>query len=351
MAGRLVIYGATGYTGRLIAQRAAGAGLAPLLAGRNAARLAAVAEPLGLDHRAAALDDGAALDRLLAGAGAVLHVAGPFSATWRPMAEACLRNRCHYLDVTGEIDVFEALAARGEEARARGVMLLPGTGFDVVPSDCLAVHLKRRLPAATALELYVSIRGGPSRGTAKTGIEGLGQGVRARRGGRIVRLRRGARTRVDFGDGERDCLAVGWGDVSTAYHSTGIPDVTVYFEATGQLRLLDLLSRNLRWLMGTAPVERLLKAAIDRQPPGPSDRARARGRSILVGEVRDGDGNRTRSRLDAPEGYTLTAATATAIAERVLAGDAVPGFQTPGRLFGPDFILRFDGCRRRDLPA
>jgi short subunit dehydrogenase-like uncharacterized protein len=98
----------------------------------------------------------------------VLCAAGPFSATSRPVADACLRNRVHYLDITGEIDVFEALAARDAEAKARGIMLLPGVGFDVAPSDCLAAHLKRRLPDANDLRPYLSLRANTSRGTAKT---------------------------------------------------------------------------------------------------------------------------------------------------------------------------------------
>ncbi len=349
MNDRLVIYGATGYTGKLISKTAAEKGLAPVLAGRDPAKLEAVAGPLSLERRAAALDDPAGLDALLDGAGVVIHVAGPFSATSKPMADACLRAGVHYLDVTGEIDVFETLAARDAEAREKGVMLMPGVGFDVVPTDCLAAHLKERLPEATELRFYISGIGAPSRGTAKTGVEGLKAGTRVRRGGKIVALARAARVTRDFGDGGRRYLAIGWGDVSTAYRTTGIGDVEVYFEARSQLETLDFLGRNFGWLMGSGPVQRWLKAAVDRQPEGPSEAQRARSFSVIVGEVKDPAGRVTRARLRTPEGYTLTARTAPAVAERVLAGDARPGFQTPGGLFGPDFILEFEGCEREDL--
>ena len=117
----------------------------------------------------------------------MLCVAGPFSTlTSKPMADACLRNRVHYLDITGEIDVFEALAARDAEAKAQGVTLLPGVGFDVVPSDCLAAHLKRRLPDANDLKLYLSLGANMSRGTAKTMVEAIAAGTRLRRHGRLV---------------------------------------------------------------------------------------------------------------------------------------------------------------------
>jgi short subunit dehydrogenase-like uncharacterized protein len=123
-------------------------GRTPHSVGRNLAKVNAVARPLGLKARAFDLGDPNRLDAAIKDVSVVLCVAGPFSATSRPMADACLRNCVHYLDITGEIDVFEALAARDAEATARGVMLLPGVGFDVVPSDCLAAHLKHRLPDA-----------------------------------------------------------------------------------------------------------------------------------------------------------------------------------------------------------
>ena len=153
MKGTILIYGATGYTGKLIAKVAADHGARPILAGRNLDRVKAVAGPLGLAARAFDLRDPARIDAALKGVSVALNVAGPFSATSRPMADACLRNRVHYLDITGEIEVFEVLAARDAEARARGVTLLPGVGFDVVPSDCLAAHLKRQLPDAIDLKL------------------------------------------------------------------------------------------------------------------------------------------------------------------------------------------------------
>ena len=157
MNGTILIYGATGYTGKLIAKVAADQGARPILAGRNLAKVNAVARPLGLNARAFDLGDRARMDAAIKSVSVVLNVAGPFSATSRPVAGACLRNRVHYLDITGEIEVFEALAARDAEAKARGVMLLPGVGFDVVPSDCLVAHLKRRLPDANDLNL-VAIR-------------------------------------------------------------------------------------------------------------------------------------------------------------------------------------------------
>lgn len=351
MSTDFLLYGSYGYTGRLIVERALRAGLRPLLAGRDAAALAAQAGETGLPHRAFALDDAGALEDALRQGPVVLHAAGPFSRTSAPMLAACLRTGTHYLDITGEIEVFEAAARRDAEARAAGVMLLPGAGFDVVPSDCLAGHLARRLPAATHLALaFQPVGGGLSRGTATTMAENAGRGGAVRRDGRIVPVPAAWRTReVDFGRGPVTVTTIPWGDVSTAFHSTGIPNVEVYTRVpAGQRRVLRA-TRHLGWLIGSAPVQGLLRRAIHRRPAGPTPEQRERGITLLWGEAADGARNRVVSRMRVPEGYTLTAATAVAAVQRVIAGGAPAGFQTPSRAYGADWILQFEGVEREDL--
>ncbi len=346
----ILLYGATGYTGQLVLEECLASGVRPVIAGRNAEALQALAAPHALEWRVASLDDAMALDAALAGADVVIHCAGPFSRTSRPMADACLRNHVHYLDITGEIGVFEALARRDAEAKAAGVMLLPGVGFDVVPSDCLAAHLKRRLPAATSLQLAFYGGAGLSRGTATTMAENAGGPGAVRRGGRIIPVPPAWRTRViDFGDRQRLTVTIPWGDVSTAFYSTGIPDIEVYTAmSAGTLRSLRL-SRYLGPLLRTKWMRGRLVAAIKRRPPGPDAQARARSSAHLWGEVRDAAGTCVVSRLEAPDGYTLTAKTAVLAARAVTDGGAVPGFQTPSRAFGVDFILRVPGCTWMDL--
>jgi short subunit dehydrogenase-like uncharacterized protein len=347
-----LIYGANGYTGALIARLAVERGHRPVLAGRNAQALASLAGSLGLTPRVFSLDDTPALDDALGqSGGVVLHCAGPFAHTARPMIDACLRTRTHYLDVTGEISVFELAAHRDADARTAGVLLLPGVGFDVVPSDCLATHLKRRLPTATHLTLGFQSKGGLSRGTATTMAENLPFGGAIRRGGKIVRVPACWRTRtIDFGAGPVMAMTIPWGDVSTAWYSTGIPDIEVYLAAPPAQRVMARLSRYLGWLLAWRPVQRWLKARIQARPPGPSDEQRARGRSLLWGEARDDQGVTVVSRLRGPEGYTLTALTALAVVEQLARQAPPPGFQTPGRLFGPDFILTVPGIERTDDP-
>jgi len=343
VSARFLVYGAYGYTGRRIAARAVERGHRPVLAGRDPRRLAETADPLGLPARAFALDDPAALAEALADVDAVVHVAGPFSATSAPMVAACLAARRHYLDVTGEIDVFEAVLARGAEAADRGVALVPGVGFDVVPTDCLARALHERLPEAVALDLAIHTRGAASRGTARTMVEGLGRPGRVRRGGRIVDVPAAWSVReIPFPDRPRTAVSIPWGDVSTAWHSTGIPDVTVCLTASaGMLRTVRVLGR-LRQVLAARPAQAALRWWVDRAVAGPDEAARRAGSTQAWGEVRDRDGRAVRGWVRGPEGYTLTADAAVRAVERVLAG--VPaGAWTPSRAFGSGFVRELDG--------
>jgi short subunit dehydrogenase-like uncharacterized protein len=348
-----LLYGSYGYTGRLIAVEALERGLTPLLAGRDASKLGDHARELALDHRVVSLEDTTALEAALHEVPLVIHAAGPFSRTAGPMALACLRTRTHYLDITGEVEVFEALATLDSHARSAGVMLLPGAGFDVVPSDCLAAHLHRRLPTATELTLaFTTVRGGISRGTATTIVENLDAGGVVRRDGKLIPVPPAWRTReVDFGSGPKLVTTIPWGDVCTAYHSTGIPNIEVYTRVSPTGRRLMIASRYLGWALGSAPVEALLKRVIRSRPPGPTEEERRDGASLLWGEATDATGRRAVSRIRGPEGYTLTALASVAIATRVLAGEAPAGFQTPSRAYGADFVLEIPGVAREDVEA
>lgn len=344
-----LIYGANGYTGELTARAAVARGQRPILAGRSAASVTALARELGLESRVFGLDDPATLDGGLQGMQAVLHCAGPFAHTSRPMADACLRTKTHYLDITGEVAVFEALAARDREAQAAGVMLMPGVGFDVAPSDCLAAHLKRRLPSATHLALGFLAISRVSRGTATTMVENIHRGGLVRRDGVLTPVPAAWKTRViDFGAGPVKAATIPWGDVATAYHSTGIPNIEVYALLPGAMRAMARVSGYFGWLLGSSWVQAFLKRRIQAGPPGPTAEQRQRGKSYLWGEASDDTGRRVVSRLRGPEGYELTVLTSLAIVERVLAGESKPGFQTPSKVYGADFILGIPGVVRED---
>lgn len=346
-----MIYGATGYTGQLLASRSLAHGLSPLLAGRDEARLRRLAAPLDFEYRAARLEDPAALARLLHGVRLVLNAAGPFIDTAGPLVAACLATGTHYLDLTGEPAVFAALQRRDGVARRRGVMLLPGVGFVVVATDCLAAHVARRLPGAVELRLGISMPASyAARGTLRTAIRHLGPGVRIRRGGRLeVPGGSPLEHAFDYGWGYRTSLAIDWADMITAWHTTGIPNIEVYLDLLPSERTALLASRLFAGWLRSPFGQALLKARVQTLPEGPPPDDRRRAGCAIVAEAKDRAGRRMSSRLQTPDQYTFTAAAALSLVERVLAGDLSAGFQTPARVYGADFVLGLDGVAREDL--
>jgi short subunit dehydrogenase-like uncharacterized protein len=353
-SGVWLIYGATGYTGALVAREAVRRGQRPVLAGRNREAVARLAQELGLASRVFDLDDPAALERGLAGPpriDAVLHCAGPFVHTSAPMVRACLAARAHYLDITGELTVFETVLAAGPASRDAGVVLMPGVGFDVVPSDCLAARLADALVDASELDLaFAADRGTFSRGTLKTMVESLPEAGAVRRGGKIVAVPIAHDVReIEFGCGRRWAMTIPWGDVSTAYHTTGIPNIRVYTAAPPRsVRRARRLGAVLP-LLGWRPVKRLLQRAIVHRVSGPPPEVRETARVYLWGEARNAAGARVTATLETPEAYRLTAESAVECVLRVLAGRVQPGSWTPGRAFGPHFAAELPGVIEGEL--
>ncbi|HEU0225923.1 MAG TPA: saccharopine dehydrogenase NADP-binding domain-containing protein [Steroidobacteraceae bacterium] len=345
MNARLLVYGANGYTGELIARAAAAQGMSPVLAGRSAGPIVALAQELGCEPRVFGLDDPAAVAAGLSGCSVVVHCAGPFSATAAPMMAACLAARVHYTDITGEIDVFELGFGHDEAARRSGIVICPGVGFDVVPTDCIALTLKEALPDATSLALGFDSKGALSRGTASTSVEGLGNGSRVREDGKLVRIPLGSRSRrIDFGTGLKLATAIPWGDVSTAYRTTGIPDIEVYVpvspRALANLRRLGRLG----WLLRRRSVQALLKWRIRKGAPGPTAEQRGRSPVLVWGQAKNATGRTVTARVRVPNGYTVTTDAAVAIAGRLLEPGAPPGFTTPARLMGAGFVSTLPGA-------
>jgi saccharopine dehydrogenase (NAD+, L-lysine-forming) len=256
------------------------------------------------------------------------------------MVDACLATGAHYVDITGEIDVFERIFARDGEAKRAGVVLLPGSGFDVVPSDGVAARLHRELPDAVELELAFVVGGGMSPGTMKTTVEGIATGGRARVDGELVTVPLGHRTRVaEFASRPRRVGSVPWGDLSTAYRSTGIPTITTYtvvpeFVPTAQ----NLLAPLFRSAVAQEVTKRFVGLL-----PGPSERTRSGSRCEVWGQVRNAAGRQLSMTLTGPNAYTLTADAALRAVTKLVAGAAEAGAHTPSTAFGPDFVAELDG--------
>lgn len=347
MKSRYLIYGATGYTGQLCVETALRRGHKPIIAGRHPQKIYDLAIKTGCEARVFDLDDVNTIASQLEDIAAVLHCAGPFSKTSAPMLAACSKSGAHYLDITGEIDVFETIFRQKRALRTAGISAIPGVGFDVVPSDCLAAQLKQRLPDANKLILAIDARqGGVSPGTLKTVLESLALGARVRQDGQIISL--GSQVRslsVPFASGPAKAWCVGWGDVATAYYSTQIPNIEVYMALAKTNQALLKFTRLVGIALRLPPIRQLINRSIERRVHGPSAALRAKASTSLWGYASNASGRSVSLGLSTPEGYTLTADAAITAVERVLAGGVPAGALTPSQAFGADFVLSLHGVR------
>jgi len=326
-----LLYGANGYTGELIAREAVRRGHRPILAGRDAKKIEPLARELGCEARIFALEN---ID--LHDVDLVLHCAGPFIRTSAPMVDACIKSNAHYLDITGEIGVFESILHR----KVDNVTLLTGVGFDVVPTDCLAAMLASRMPDATELRLAFHTPGGElSRGTTKTMLESIGEGGAIRRDGKIVRVPMAYDVReIAFSSGPRMAMTIPWGDVSTAFYTTGIPNIRVYIATHPRAIKRTKVIAPLLPIIGLKPIRRLLQKIADRRS-GPNEEQRTAGRVHLWGEVANARGERISMTMSTPEGYAFTVVSAVNAVEGVL-GSRKPGAFTPAKFFGETFVMK-----------
>jgi len=344
---RWMLYGAYGYTGSIITEEAVRRGHRPVLAGRDSSKLKRLAKEYGLEYRVIALENEETLTKAVTQFDLILHAAGPFIHTSAPMVRACLAGGSHYLDITGEIPVFENIFSRDTEAVEARIVLISGVGFDVVPSDCLAGYLAHKHRNAISLELAFSTPGTFSSGTAKTAVEGLPKGGVRRRDSSYqpYPLGKGVKE-ILFSDGQsRLVMPIPWGDLATAYRTTGIHNITTY---------MAISPRQERFLPGIAIVQRLLTAKvfrslaqrfIDLLVHGPDETARQHGRSYLWAKVTDEEGGVSQAWLESLEPYQLTAYSSVRSVEKVLSGEYT-GAMTPFQAFGPEFILELGDTSR-----
>jgi short subunit dehydrogenase-like uncharacterized protein len=312
MSGRLLIYGATGYTGRLVAERAVQSGLDVTVAGRDAGKVRELASTLGVESRVFDVDDTDAVRVALRDVDCLLNVAGPFRHTARQLMDAAVEAGVHYLDTTAEFEIFALAESKDAEASRAGVMVMSGTGWDVVPSDSLALHTARRVPDADRLTIALRVTGSFSRGSlaSSAGIEDLGTLIR--RSGELTRLDTATTRSFDFGNGPEDCVPVTMGDLITGPRSTGIGNIEVFLGTDAGFPDVDDASA------------------------GPTADERSRGRYLALVEVTGRNGQVARSLIDTPTGYTFTQLSSVEIARRVLDGQFTAGFQSPASAYGPE---------------
>ena len=345
---QFLLYGANGYTGKLIAHYAASYGLVPILAGRREEELKPMAEQLNLSYKVISLDRTSVLESVLREVAVVIHAAGPFDVTAKPMVEACLRTGTHYLDINGDLAVFKMLKEYDQEAKEAGIMVMSGVGFDVVPTDCLALFLKKSLPEAVSLQLAFATPGGSlSHGTAITTITKLGEPGAIRKNGNIIQVPVGDKgMMVDFGSKKLFVMAIPWGDVFTAYETTGIKNIEAFTNVSRLVYWLTKFQFLFNWLLRKSVVRSLFKKIVKNNPPGLNDEKRAKATSIVWGKVSDKEGNTSVARLYCPDAYTLTAYTSLLIAQKIMLGNYKTGYQTPAGAYGENLIMEIEGVRR-----
>jgi short subunit dehydrogenase-like uncharacterized protein len=324
-----MLYGAAGHTGALIAQHARQGGHQPVLAGRNAAAVAALAERLDLPHRAVRLDDPAALSAALDGVELVLNAAGPFLRTAAPLAEACLAAGAHYIDIGNELQVFLALYDLDQRAQGAGVTIMPGAGFGVVATNCLARYVSDAVGGAQHLEVA-------ARGAAAQQGPGIAASVRAnlpyggwtRQAGRLHRCPLGSGiTAIPLPDGPCRVMPFPTGDLEAAFQATGAPDVTAY---------------------SPVPAD---PAAVDPQAPNPQAAGPPVYRSFGWARATGPDGGHVQAWLQTGESYAFTAAASIRAVEEILTR-SLPGAFSPAAAFGADFALTIPETTRIDaIPA
>ena len=344
-----LLYGANGYTGELIARLSTSYGLKPILAGRNQIKLEALAKELGLSYRIFGLEETEKLEAALLEVPLVVHAAGPFIHTLKPMIQACLKTKRHYLDINGDINCFEQIKTYNDAAKEAAIMLMPGVGFDVVPTDCLSLSLKEKMPDANRLKIaFATLGGSISHGTAMTMAGKLGEGGMIRQNGKIIRRPLGEKgMTVNFGSKDIFVMNIPWGDVSTAYHTTGIPNIETFTAVPMKAYKILKFQSIFNWLLRTEMVRDFIRKKISQRPAGPDETMRKKAKSLVWAEVSNEKGDKKTATLEGPEGYTMTAHGALIITKHVLQGSFKPGYQTPAGCYGANLVLDIPGVTRK----
>jgi short subunit dehydrogenase-like uncharacterized protein len=358
--GPIALYGATGYTGRLVAKELADGGTDFVLSGRNQAKLEALAEELGRNMPcvAATVDDPDSLRSMLAGCAAVIDCAGPFAYYGEPVLKAAIETSTHYLDTAGEQPYMNLIFKRyGAEAERNGVAAIPAMGFDFVPGDMLASLTAEGMGRLECLSLaYTQRHFTPTHGTALSVLEAMkGGDVEYRRGAWRPAPAGFGRGRHDFGDGwgEKRMARYPSGEQITVPRHVDTANVRTSINAstlTGSDKLapaLPLIAHSLS-LAARTPLLKVMSAAVRRAPEGPSPEGRRRVEFKIDCTARSATAIR-RSSVTGIDVYGLTAASI-AHGARIVAGRGFHGrgALAPSQAFDPsEFLTALDRFKVR----
>ena len=354
MSGRepaLVIIGATGYTGRLVAHEAAGSTAPVILAARDPEKLAAIAEQVGIaTTQQVDVTDEASLERLIRPGDAVINTAGPFTELGEPVIEACIAAGAHYVDITGEQPFMRAMHHKYHVPALRAeVAVVNAMAFEYALGDCaVAVTAEGlRRPLRSLDVIYAWGGAASSRGTRRTVLRMLGTRGWVRRDGGFYPQAPGSGHRTTrLASGKKlHAVAFGAGEVVTAPRYLEVDD------ACGWMVMGSLSARVVPILAPALPVavpllRPLLERAVTRKPdPTPEDRQES-GFTIRV-ELEAADDTRRAAEVHGSDPYGITATAAVQGALRAMNPEAPAGVLAPSQLVDPRSFL--DSLAPRDV--
>jgi short subunit dehydrogenase-like uncharacterized protein len=336
---KIIIYGANGYTGKLIVEKAINSEFDITIAGRSEKKISTMGKEYNLSYLTFTPNELESNPQILEDFEIMLNCAGPFSQTSKPIINACLETNTHYLDITGEIDIFRLGKSYHQKAIDSKIIICPGVGFDVIPTDCLASKLNESLSNADELILgFESTAGKISPGTMATSIESLGNGGRIRKNGEVIKVPLVYKSqRFDFGNGEKTMITIPWGDVATAGYSTNIPNISVYIpmhpKQVKQLKRINWFP----WLLRLEFVQNLLKKKVKKTIKGPSVNDRDNSKTYVWGQIKKGN-KVLEGRIVTSNGYELTVDGSLAVIDYIHQNKNKCGYFTPSQLCGNNLI-------------
>jgi short subunit dehydrogenase-like uncharacterized protein len=345
-----VIYGATGYAGKRVAAEAVKRGLTPILAGRSKTQLEEVGHELGLETRCFTLDEPANIRASLADIALLVNAAGPFTFTASALCEACITTGTNYIDITGEMDVLSASFELNTAAKEAGVLIVSGAGFDVVPSDCLAMSLANSVNSPVRLFLALIEGDSFSKGSVATFLRHVSKGFFCLRNNHLIRIRPGTMCMdVDLGFQRQYLMPFPWGDLITAKESTGIENITTY---SGCSRMNAVFSRVLFPVLGLVYKSKTILSwrleRLNNNHRNPTEEELSARKTYVWGRVENEAGDAKDGLLETPDGYTFTDISVVEAAILFLEGklDKLSGALTPTQAFGLGFAESLPGVKR-----
>jgi short subunit dehydrogenase-like uncharacterized protein len=315
--GKLLIYGATGYTGTMICYEAARRGIRFEIAGRSEDKLAELSAELNVPYHVFEVKNTSGWANALKDKTALLNIAGPFSETAEWAMDACIKAKVHYFDITAEVDIYRIAESKDEAAKAAGIMLLSGAGL-FATYDPLVLHTANRVKKPIALRSAFKYSGGFTPGSIASSANIVNAGILVRQNGVIKKLNESAPAAFDFGQGPEDCFPTPLGGVVLCYKSTGIPEIEEYFQMA-------------------LPAASGETASVGKES-GSSSEIKDEQRSKIVAEVTGADGAVARSMVEMPAGYMPTVTSSVEIVFRALNGIFKEGFQSPASVYGEELL-------------